>query len=67
MTIKRSTLSGILSAEFSWLDNIDLTKNKATLKKNREPKWASLEAALLEWQIWYDKYPDSGPTTGDRL
>ena len=35
--------------------------------KNRQPKWATLEAALLEWQIRYDKYPDSGTTTGDLL
>ena len=37
------------------------------MKKNRQPKWATLEAALLEWQIRYDKHPDSGSTTGDLL
>ena len=67
MTIKRSTLSNILSAKYSWLNSTDLTKNKATLKKNRQPKWATLKAALLEWQIWYDKYPSSGTITGDLL
>jgi hypothetical protein len=65
--IKKSTLSNALSAKYSWLDDADLTKNKGTVKKNRQPKWATLEAALLEWQIRYDKHPASGSTTGDLL
>jgi hypothetical protein len=65
IVIKRSTLSDALSAKYSWLDDADLTKNKGTTKKNRQPKWATLEAALLKWQIRYDKHPDSGSTTGD--
>jgi hypothetical protein len=51
----------------AWLDDVDLLKHKATVKKNREPAWATLEAALLEWQVRYDKHPDSGLTTGDLL
>jgi hypothetical protein len=37
------------------------------MKKNRQLKWATLEVALLEWQIRYDKHPDSGSTTGELL
>ena len=65
--IKKSTLSDALSHKFSWLDDTDLTKSQATTKKNRSSLQSTLEAALLEWQIRYDKHPDSGSTTGDLL
>ena len=65
--IKKSTLSDALSHKFSWLDNTDLTKSQATIKKNRSPLWSTLEATLIEWQIRYNKHPDSGSTTGDLL
>ena len=49
------------------LDDMDLSKYQAKVKKNRQPAWMTLEAALIEWQIRYDRHPDSGPTTGDLL
>jgi hypothetical protein len=45
----------------------DLTKHELSVKKGRKPAYATLEAALIEWQIRYDKHPDSGATTGDLL
>jgi len=63
----KSTLSDILSAKYVYLDDLDLNKHQAIVKKNRKQAWATLEAALIEWQIWYDRHPDSGSTTGDLL
>ncbi len=65
--IKKSTLSDALSSKLAWLDSTTLTKHQATVVKNRKAKWPTLEAVLLEWQIRYDKHPDSSSTTGDLL
>ena len=65
--IKKSTLSDALSSKLAWLDNTTLTKYQVTVIKNRKSKWPTLEAVLLEWQIRYDKYSDSGSITGDLL
>ena len=65
--IHRSTLSDILSDKWAHLDDLDLSKHISSTKRNRKPAWATLEAALIEWQIRYDKHPGSGPTTGDLL
>jgi hypothetical protein len=65
--IKRSTLSDTLSAKFSHLDKLELSTHTSLVLKARECRWPKLEAALIEWQIRYDRHPDSGNTTGDML
>ena len=35
--------------------------------KNRKQTQSTLEAALIEWQIRYDRHPNSSSTTGDLL
>jgi hypothetical protein len=65
--LPRSFCSDILSIKWAFLDEGDLTKYELSVKKTRKPAWATLEAALIEWQIRYDRHPDSGATTGDLL
>ena len=68
--LKTSTCSDILSAKFAHLDTIPdtpLITYQLESQRSRAPKWATLEAALIEWQIRYDRHPDSGPITGDLL
>jgi hypothetical protein len=65
-----STCSDILSVKWQILDEGDsvaLTKHKLAVKRNHIPKWETLEAVLIEWQIRYDQDPNSGPTTSDLL
>src|SRR5436305_14876611 len=52
--IQKSILSDTLSSKYMHLDDIDLSKYQAKVKKNRQPAWMTLEAALIEWQIRYD-------------
>jgi len=33
------------------LDDIDLSKYQAKVKKNRQPVWVTFEVAIIEWQI----------------
>jgi hypothetical protein len=65
--LSTSTCSDILSQRYAHLDEGELTKHQLSAKRTRKPQWETLEAALLEWQIRYDKHPNSGPTTGDLL
>lgn len=65
--IKRSTLSDALSAKFAFLDEAELSAYAAEASKSRDCKWPELEACLIEWQIRYDRHPDTGNTTGDLL
>jgi hypothetical protein len=46
---------------------LSLSQFHLASQRVRHPKWTTLETALIEWQIRYDKYPDSGPTTSDLL
>lgn len=62
-----STISDFLSEKYAYLDDSNLTRHQLIVKRNRKPHWETLEAALIEWQIRYDKHPDSGSTTGDLL
>ena len=62
-----STCSNILSAKWEHLDNLNLSQHAAKLKKGRDCAYLTLEAALLEWQIRYDKHPDSRNTTSALL
>ena len=55
--LKTSTCSDILSSKWAHIDDEQtglLTKHKLTVKRNRQPKWATIEAVLIEWQIRYD-------------
>ena len=65
--LKPSTCSDILSAKQAHLDIDNPSQFQLSSQRNRPSHWATLEAALIEWQIRYDKHPDSGPTTGDLL
>jgi hypothetical protein len=62
-----STCSDILSALYAHLDEEGLTRYQLSSKRIRKAAWPTLEAALMEWQIRYDKHAFSGPTTGDLL
>jgi hypothetical protein len=66
-TYERLTLSNTLSAKFSHLDELELSTYMSLVSKTRECRWPKLEAALIEWQIRYDRHPDSSNTTGDLL
>jgi hypothetical protein len=63
--LKSSTCSDILSAKWAYLDTDSPSQYQLSCQRNRPSQWTTLEAALIEWQIRYDKHPDSGPTTGD--
>jgi hypothetical protein len=65
--LKSSTCFDILSAKWVHLDIDTLPSSQLSSQRDRSSKWSTLEAALIEWQIQYDKHPDSGPTTGDLL
>lgn len=68
--LKPSTCSDILSAKWAYLDAdsaLPLSRFQLASQRTRPSKWPTLEAALIEWAIRYDKHPDSGSTTGDIL
>ena len=64
------TCSDYLGKNWAWLDENNgatLTKYKLSIRRVRNPKWATLEGVLIEWQIRYDKCSKSGTTSGDLL
>ena len=68
--LSSSSCSEYLSDLQAKLDNKEdacLSKYQLTAKRIHKPKWAALENVLIEWRIRYDRYPDSGPTTGELL
>ena len=62
-----STCSDILSTKWAFLDDKELSKYECNVQKDRKPYWSTLEAALIEWQIRYNLYPNSGLTTSALL
>jgi hypothetical protein len=68
--LSSSSCSEYLSDLWAKLDDkedVPLSKYQLSAKRIREPKWATLEGVLIEWQIRYDRHPDSGPTTRELL
>jgi hypothetical protein len=65
--LSRSTCSDTLSAKYVFLDEEGFPGHQATAHRARQGKWPILEMALAEWQLLYDRHPDSGITTGDVL
>jgi len=65
--LHRLTCSDILSPLYAYLDEDTVTKHELSSKRMRKQNWPTLEAVLIEWQIRYDKHPDSSSTTGDLL
>ncbi len=65
--LKTSTVSDYLSPKYAFLESESLTKYTLKSIRLKEPEYKTLEAALVEWQIRYDRHPDSGSTTGDLL
>ena len=53
--LKSSTCSDILSAKWAHLDTdtdaLPLSKFQLASQRIRPPKWTTLEAALIDWQI----------------
>ena len=49
--ISRSTASDIISNKYSSLDNSNV---KANVKKDRKPKWPTLEQALVDWALQFE-------------
>jgi DDE superfamily endonuclease/Fission yeast centromere protein N-terminal domain/Tc5 transposase DNA-binding domain len=66
-SLSTSTMSDYLGAKWAYLDTEELSKYERTLTRLREPEYKELEEALAEWQLRYDRHPDSGSTTGELL
>ena len=49
------------------MDNTNLSKFELKSRRIRDPEYKVLEGALAEWQLRYDRPPDSGSTTGELL
>jgi hypothetical protein len=60
--ISRSTASDILSDKYSSLDNSNI---KGNVKKDRKPKWPTLEQALVDWALQFESV--HGTVSGDLL
>jgi Tc5 transposase-like DNA-binding protein len=56
-----------LSGKWAHLDDVNLSKFELNSQRIRDPEYKVLEGALTEWQLRYDKHPDSGSTTGELL
>ncbi len=56
-----------MSDKFAHLDEVTLSKFELQSRRLRNPEFKGLEAALAEWQIRYDRHPDSGSTTRELL
>jgi hypothetical protein len=62
-----STVSDYLGWKFAHLDGQELSKHNLSSQRTRIPEYKELEEALAEWQLRYDRHPDSGSITGDLL
>ena len=49
------------------MDDQELSKHNLTSQRTRTPEYKELEEALAEWQLRYNRYPDSGSITSDLL
>jgi hypothetical protein len=65
--LKTSTVSDYLGPKYAYLDNATLSKFELASRRTRDPEYKELEDVLAEWQLRYDRHPDSGSTTGDLL
>jgi DDE superfamily endonuclease/Fission yeast centromere protein N-terminal domain/Tc5 transposase DNA-binding domain len=65
--LSRSTISDYLGTKWAHLDKDNLSKYELSLTRVRDPQYKELEEALAEWQLRYDRHPDSGSTTGELL
>jgi hypothetical protein len=61
------TVSDYLSKKYVYLDDQELSKYVLSSNRNRSPEHKELEKALAEWQLRYDRHPDSGLTTRELL
>jgi hypothetical protein len=61
------TVSDYLSKKYVYLDDQELLKYVLLSNRNRPPEHKELEKALAEWQLRYDRHPDSGLTTRELL
>jgi hypothetical protein len=66
-SLSTSTVSDYLSKKYVHLDDQELSKYVLSSNRNRPPEHKELEKALAEWQLRYDRHPDSGSTTGELL
>jgi hypothetical protein len=60
-------VSDYLGWKFAHLDDQELSKHNLSFQRTRTPEYKELEEALAEWQLRYDRHPDSGSITGDLL
>jgi hypothetical protein len=65
--LKTSTISDYLGPKFAHLDDTVLSKFDLSSRRTRDPEYKELEDVLAEWQLRYNKHPDSGATTSDLL
>lgn len=65
--LSTSTISDYLGWKFAHLDDQELSKYKLSSQRIRATEYEELEEALAEWQLRYDRHPDSGSITGDLL
>ena len=65
--LSTSTISNYLSEKWAKLDDVTLSRYEKNSERIREPEYKVLEGALAEWQLRYDRHPDSGSTTGELL
>ncbi|KAI1841043.1 hypothetical protein JX265_009393 [Neoarthrinium moseri] len=68
--LNSSTVSEILSYKYDPLD--DASQDPAycqidTRKRQRPPKWETLEEELIKWVFWYESVAGSGSVTGAML
>ncbi|KAH8193786.1 hypothetical protein TruAng_012048 [Truncatella angustata] len=68
--LNSSTVSEILSYKYDPLDNVSLDRaycQGSHRKRQRPPKWESLEEELIKWAYWHECVAGIGPITGAML
>ncbi len=65
--LSTSTISDYLGEKWAHLDDVTLSKFEKKSQRARDPEYKVLEGVLVEWQLRYDRHPDSGSTTEELL
>jgi hypothetical protein len=68
--LNSSTVSEILSYKYDPLDNISADPAYCQIdsrKRQRPPKWETLEEELIKWAFWHECVAGNGPVTGAML